>query len=94
MAHLMPKQRVFGDSLRVHHYYQSSPDGLRVLFGGRLAGRAGTTRARDFDHLYRDLVALFPELAGVAVTHAHGPSQATAAEPHIYEPRFTAQLDT
>ena len=38
MTRLMPKKRVFGDTRRVHHYYQSSADGLRILMGGRLAG--------------------------------------------------------
>ena len=70
MAHLMPKHRVFGDSLRVHHYYQASPDGLRVLFGGRLPGHAGTTDPADFMHLYQDMVAVFPELNDVEITHA------------------------
>jgi len=50
MTHLMPKKRVFGDTRRVHHYYQFSPDGLRVLMGGRLAGRADTTHPQDFSH--------------------------------------------
>ncbi len=70
MARLMPKRRVCGDSLRVHHYYQASPDGLRILFGGRLNGGADVGRARDFVHLYRDLLAIFPELEGHEVSHA------------------------
>ena len=70
MAHLMPKARVFGDSLRVHHYYQPSPDHKRILFGGRLPGAAGTSNPNDFTHLYKDLVAIFPELANTPITHA------------------------
>jgi glycine/D-amino acid oxidase-like deaminating enzyme len=70
MTRLMPKKRVFGDTRRVHHYYQSSPDGLRILMGGRLAGRADTTRPRDFFHLYRHMLEIFPELAGVGISHA------------------------
>jgi len=70
MMCLMPKKRVCGDTRRVHHYYQSSPDGLRILMGGRLAGRAGTTRPRDFFHLYRHMLEIFPELAGVGISHA------------------------
>jgi glycine/D-amino acid oxidase-like deaminating enzyme len=70
MAHLMPQHRVFGDTLRVHHYYQPSPDGLRVLFGGRLPGRADTTNPRDFAHLQQDMTKLFPELVGTAISHA------------------------
>ena len=70
MAHLMPKPRVFGDTLRVHHYYQPSPDGLRILFGGRLPGAAGTTNAADFAHLYKEMVDVFPELSDVQITHS------------------------
>jgi len=70
MTTLMPKKRVFGDTRRVHHYYQPSPDGLRILMGGRLAGRADTTRPQDFFHLYRHMLEIFPELAGVGISHA------------------------
>jgi glycine/D-amino acid oxidase-like deaminating enzyme len=70
MTHLMPKKRVFGDTRRVHHYYQFSPDGLRVLMGGRLAGRADTTHPQDFSHLYRHMLEIFPDLAGVGISHA------------------------
>ena len=70
MTRLMPKKRVCGDTRRVHHYYQSSPDGLRVLMGGRLAGRADTTRPQKFVHLYRHMLEIFPELAGVGISHA------------------------
>ncbi len=70
MARLMPKRRVCGDTLRVHHYYQTSPDGLRILFGGRLAWRGDATGPRDFAHLYRDLISIFPELDGVEISHA------------------------
>ena len=66
----MPKRRVYGDTLRVHHYYQPSPDGLRVLFGGRLSGKANTTNPRDFAHLYNEMVDVFPDLKGVDVTHS------------------------
>jgi glycine/D-amino acid oxidase-like deaminating enzyme len=70
MAHLMPKPRVFGDTLRAHHYYQPSPDGSRILFGGRLPGAAGTTNVADFAHLYKEMVDVFPELSEVSITHS------------------------
>ncbi len=37
--------------------------------GGRLAGRADTTRPQDFFHLYRHMLEIFPELAGVGISH-------------------------
>lgn len=48
MTHLMPKKRVFGDTRRVHHYYQSRR--VTGANGGRLAGRADTTHPQNFSH--------------------------------------------
>ncbi len=69
MTHLMPKARVYGDTLRVHHYYQPSPDNKRLLFGGRLAGPAGTTSTAHFAPLYRDMLDVFPGLSDVPITN-------------------------
>jgi glycine/D-amino acid oxidase-like deaminating enzyme len=69
ITHLMPKARVYGDTLRVHHYYQPSPDNKRLLFGGRLAGPAGTTNPSHFAHLYRDMLDVFPALEDTEITH-------------------------
>ena len=69
MAHLMPKQRVYGDTLRVHHYYQPSPDNKRLLFGGRLPGEAGTSDAANFRHLRQEMADVFPELDDVELSH-------------------------
>lgn len=69
VSHLMPKARVYGDSLRVHHYYQPSPDNKRLLFGGRLAGPAGTTNPKHFRHLYREMLDVFPSLDDVDITN-------------------------
>jgi glycine/D-amino acid oxidase-like deaminating enzyme len=69
ITHLMPKARVYGDTLRVHHYFQPSPDNKRLLFGGRLAGPAGTTNAAHFAHLYADMLSVFPTLDGVAISN-------------------------
>ena len=52
MTHLMPKARVYGDTLRVHHYYQPSPDNKRLLFGGRLAGSSNSRGDRQQFILY------------------------------------------
>ena len=66
---LMPKARVYGDTLRVHHYYQPSPDNKRLLFGGRLAGPAGTTNPDHFRPLHRDMLDVFPNLDDVPITN-------------------------
>ena len=69
MARLMPKGRMLGDTARLYNYYRPSPDGTRILFGGR----AGATKAdprRSGAHLRRNMLAIFPELADVEITHA------------------------
>ncbi|MDH3700885.1 MAG: FAD-binding oxidoreductase [Alphaproteobacteria bacterium] len=69
LTDLMPKMRVYGDTLRVHHYYQPSPDNKRLLFGGKLKGRAGTTNPDDFSHLYKEMLDVFPALKDTAIDH-------------------------
>ena len=60
---------MFVDSNRKLCYFRLSPDGRRVLFGGR-------ARLTDVDErtsalaLYRRMVAVWPELLGVHLTHS------------------------
>lgn len=67
---LIPGQRQIGDTCRLHHYYRTSPDGTRILFGGRAGATEVNDPRRSGRHLYRRLVALFPELAGVRISHS------------------------
>ncbi len=41
MATLMPRQMMCSDSRKLHYYYRPSPDGTRILFGGRDGTTAG-----------------------------------------------------
>ena len=69
MDRLVPQRRMLGDTRRLHNYFRPSPDGTRILFGGR----AGMTKADPREsgtHLYRNMTAVFPELKGVAISHA------------------------
>ena len=69
MQRLMPTRRMYGDSRRVMAYYRPSPDGQRILFGGRAAGpgdRPGKN-ARDLRHMLLDV---FPELDQTRITHS------------------------
>lgn len=63
---LMPRRRVYGCTARVFHYFRPSPDGTRMLWGGRVGGGLGGT-AQGYRHLARDMAKVFPELAGVAI---------------------------
>ncbi len=69
MQRLMPTRRMYGDSRRVMAYYRPSPDGQRILFGGRAAGpgdRPGNN-ARDLRNMMLDV---FPELDQTRITHS------------------------
>ncbi|MDD9878330.1 MAG: FAD-binding oxidoreductase [Magnetovibrio sp.] len=69
MARLMPKGRMLGETRNTYHYYRPSPDGTRIVFGGR-AG-AGTDDPKvKFRHLKKGLVEVFPELRDVGITHS------------------------
>ncbi|MDH3518953.1 MAG: FAD-binding oxidoreductase [Myxococcales bacterium] len=68
-SRLIPKGRIVGNTARVLHYYRLSPDGRRMLFGGRMASEHATSDVRDFAPLHREMIGLFPELSCVAITH-------------------------
>ena len=66
---LIPGGRMIVESRSRHCYYRPSPDGERLLFGGR-ASVAPIPPAKAAVRLQRLLVGLFPSLAGVKVSHA------------------------
>ncbi|MDT0682962.1 FAD-binding oxidoreductase [Roseicyclus sp. F158] len=69
VARLFPTNRIASDSRRVVYYFRTSPDGRRILFGGRTsAGELGAGIAGE--RLRQEMVALFPELAETAITHS------------------------
>ena len=68
MARLMPKRMMITENREVGFYYRPSPDGRRILLGGRDSSRVGDPVASKL--LIRDgLVNLFPELKGVRLSH-------------------------
>jgi glycine/D-amino acid oxidase-like deaminating enzyme len=69
LQRLVPKDRVLGDSRRVVAYYRSSPDGKRLLFGGRATGTGDNPRANARD-LRRLMLQVFPELAATGISHS------------------------
>lgn len=68
-ARLSPRGRMFVDGNRLLAYFRLSPDGRRVMFGGRFQLRNvdERTAARG---LYRRMIRVWPELAGYRVSHA------------------------
>jgi glycine/D-amino acid oxidase-like deaminating enzyme len=69
MAELMPKRLMCSETRKLHYYYRPSPDGTRILFGGRDGTIAGEPQWPT-DHLKRALADIFPVLEGVDITHS------------------------
>lgn len=69
MDRLMPTRRMYGDSRRVMAYYRPSPDGERILFGGRAAG-PGDRPEKNARDLRKMLLDVFPELVKTRITHS------------------------
>jgi len=66
---LIPGGRMIVETRSRHCYYRASPDGRRLLLGARAAlRRISPAQAAPRNH--RLLVQLFPELAGVRLSHA------------------------
>lgn len=65
---LFPTGRMVTDTLKVASYFRPSPDGTRVLYGGR-AGSSEGGLARAAGVLQRRLLRVFPELQGTAISH-------------------------
>jgi glycine/D-amino acid oxidase-like deaminating enzyme len=65
---LFPTDRIVSDTRMVVYYYRLSPDRRRVIFGGRVS-QGETDPMKSAVKLRDELVRLFPELAGVKVTH-------------------------
>ncbi|MCC7273564.1 MAG: FAD-binding oxidoreductase [Alphaproteobacteria bacterium] len=69
MDRLMPRDRIVSDTRKVVYYYRASPDRTRVVFGGRVSHNETDPRVSG-PLLHADMVAIFPELAGVAISHS------------------------
>ncbi|MER9281155.1 FAD-dependent oxidoreductase [Mesorhizobium sp. M0522] len=69
MDRLMPKRMMYDDTRKLSYYYRPTPDGSRILFGGR----DGTTEGDPLVptvHLRTELARVFPELANIGITHS------------------------
>ena len=69
MERLMPARMMYGDMRRLSYYYRPSPDGSRILFGGRDGTTEGDPLAPTA-HLRTELARLFPELGNIGITHS------------------------
>ncbi|SED74860.1 Glycine/D-amino acid oxidase [Rhizobiales bacterium GAS191] len=69
MAQLMPKERIVSDTRKVVYYYRPSPDGRRILFGGRVSHNETQPRVSG-PLLHAAMAQIFPELATTRISHS------------------------
>ncbi|WP_374449557.1 NAD(P)/FAD-dependent oxidoreductase [Stella sp.] len=72
LARLLPAGRLVNDTRRLAYAFRASPDGTRLLVGGRASARDHAGAATVAAGLHRAARTLFPDLAGVRMTHAWG----------------------
>jgi glycine/D-amino acid oxidase-like deaminating enzyme len=68
MKSLMPTGRMYGDSRRVMAYYRPSPDGRRILFGGRAT--SSDKPLINAKKLRISMIDVFPELESTRISHS------------------------
>jgi glycine/D-amino acid oxidase-like deaminating enzyme len=68
MARLMPKRMMMVEDRQLGFYYRPTPDGKRILLGGRDSSRVGDPDGPKLV-LRKGLVNLFPELENVRLSH-------------------------
>lgn len=66
---LMPKRRMHGETRRMMNFYRPTPDGTRILLGGRPPVWGGASDADTSRHLHGKLCRVFPELASTRIEH-------------------------
>ncbi|WP_071798477.1 NAD(P)/FAD-dependent oxidoreductase [Natronohydrobacter thiooxidans] len=69
MARLMPRRMMMRENRQLGFYYRPSPDGTRILLGGRDSSRVGDPVAPT-QRLRNGLMQLFPELENVRLSHS------------------------
>lgn len=81
---LFPGRRMIADTRRILNYFRPSPDGTRVLWGGRASFR-GRDAERTAPVLHATMCEVFPELKEVRLTHAWNGNVAFTFDqiPHI-----------
>jgi glycine/D-amino acid oxidase-like deaminating enzyme len=69
MDRLMPKRRMVEEARRVFYYYRPTPDGRRIMFGGR-AIRSDDHSISNSAALYAGMIKTFPDLEGARVEYS------------------------
>lgn len=69
MRELMPRLMMCSETRKLHYYYRPSPDGSRILFGGRDGTIAGDPDWPT-ERLRRALIDVFPALEHTKIEHS------------------------
>ncbi len=69
LSTLRPNSRVVSDTRKVVYYYGPSPDGTRILFGGRVSYNETDPRVSG-PRLHAEMIRIFPELAQIRISHS------------------------
>lgn len=69
LSRLAPGGRMMVETRAQHSYFRISPDGSRIIFGGRAAMRP-TTPERAAARLFRTMTDIWPELGDTKLTHS------------------------
>ncbi len=66
---LIPRGRMIYDTKIFLFYFRLSPDGRRLLFGGRPKSPRLSTR-ENAAHMYRDMLRVYPQVEDIGIDHA------------------------
>ena len=69
MGELMPRRMMTTETRKLHYYYRPSPDGSRILFGGRDGSISGDP-ASATEALRKAMVSIFPVLDDTAIDYS------------------------
>lgn len=69
MKTLMPAGRGMGETRKLYRYFRPSPDGRRILLGGR-SSMFGRSEAESGAHLLKGLIEMYPELSDTKISHS------------------------
>ncbi|MCH7882533.1 MAG: FAD-binding oxidoreductase [Proteobacteria bacterium] len=69
VSELMPKDRVYSDTRKLVVYYRRSPDGTRILFGGRVSVFESDP-VKSAPALRQEMLRIFPQLEDAKLSHA------------------------
>jgi glycine/D-amino acid oxidase-like deaminating enzyme len=66
---LMPQARAMGERKKLYHYFRPTPDGKRILMGGR-EPPISNNADHVIEHGRKALISIFPQLKGVDISHS------------------------